>query len=411
MAISERFRIKSLKGKIRLVFLIALILLMLLFGVLWKSSTTAALQRLEMQERANIHYIYLYFLKYGKIDEAYLKSQNIRIVDAGGKDMKLLHKLDPSAGGEKFAVTHLKLHRYILINNDRFKIVLENLNHLRYPLELVMAFAGALALLLMLYIWVVRSISPLFELKEKIILFSEGSSDISCKSDREDEIAEVANAFDEAVKKIRDLLHSRQLLLRAIMHELKTPIAKGRLLCEMIDDERMKQRFLAIFERLNLLIDEFAKVEKITSRNLSTDFRPYKMSDIVDASVDMLMLDERERYLHIVVSRDFTVNADFELLTLAIKNLIDNAIKYSPDKRADILIRDKILTISNEGEPLSGNLEEYFKPFHRGTGLGLGLYIVKSIFDLHSASLNYSHEGGVNRFETIFPDEMGRERV
>jgi len=398
----ERLSITSLRGKIDLVFSIAVLLLVLLFAALWKSSIDRSFEEIRMQERANIHYLYLYYLKTGKIDTDYLASQNIRVVDMGGKNLELYHKISQKGKTKKFAVVNVRLHRYILINNDRFKLILENLNKPRFPVELAIAFAGALAMLLLLYLWVVRSIRPLSELKEKILRFSEGDLNIRCHSNRKDEIAEVANAFDRAVETIRNLLRSRQLLLRAIMHELKTPIAKGRLLSEMIDDPVKKARFHAIFERLNLLIDEFAKVEQITSKNFHPDFHPYKASDILEGSIDLLMLDDPSRYLHTVIRKDFTLRGDFELLTLAVKNLIDNAVKYSTDRHADILIREPEIRIINRGKPLPHPLEEYFTPFHSSEGgLGLGLYIVKSILDIHGMQLDYRHEEGKNIFTIV----------
>ncbi|WP_292662166.1 ArsS family sensor histidine kinase [Nitratifractor sp.] len=401
-----RLRLDSLRSKIRLIFSIAILLLLLLFSALLQSTTGRAMQELQMQERANIHYLYLYYLKYGKIDKDYLASQNIRIVDAGSKNFQMQRLREAANRKKKFDVVNVNFHRYILINNDRFKLILENLNRPRFPVELFVAFAGAFALLVILYFWIIRSIRPLSELKEKILRFSQGDLEIHCHSNRHDEIAEVANAFDRAVQTIRDLIQSRQLLLRAIMHELKTPIAKGRFLSEMVDDPKKKARFNAIFARLNLLIDEFAKVEQISSKNFRADLRPYKVSDLVEASIDLLMLENSQKHLHVVTKEDRTVLADFELLTLAIKNLLDNAIKYSPDHRADVLIDGRRLVLSNRGKKLPGDFEEYFKPFHRSTGgLGLGLYIIKSILDIHTMKLEYRYENGVNYFTILFTEK------
>ena len=208
--------------------------------------------------------------------------------------------------------------------------------------------------------------------------------------------------FDHAVTMIRELLHSRQLFLRAIMHELKTPIAKGRLVSEMIEDEKSKTRLHSIFERLNLLIDEFAKIEKITSKNFELTIKPYKMSDLLEASEDMLMIENPKRHISTNIQQDYSVDVDFELFTLVIKNLLDNGIKYSTDKHITVDIEDNELTITNNGEALKGPLEDYFKPFHASKkGLGLGLYIVKSILDIHQMELHYHYEDGKNIFTVV----------
>ncbi len=400
-------RPRSLRAKINIIFVLATLLLALLFGVLYQRSQSRSLEAIAMQERANIHYLYLYYLQYGKIDTAYLESQNIRVVNGGERGLVLQGHFDDDNGTRHFATVTLKLERYIFINNDRFNLVLENMNKPKFPLDLVIGFAGSLLLLGFFYWWVIRSVKPLVELKHTIEKFSDGDLDIECHSDKGDEIAEVANAFDTAVKKIRDLLHARQLLLRAIMHELKTPIAKGRLMSEMVANERQKTRFHTIFQRLNLLINEFAKVEQIASKNFNAEFKPYKLSDIVEASVDMLMLDDPDKHIELRLVRDTTVQADFELLSLAIKNLLDNGIKYSQTKRVQVIINSGTLTISNHGEGLKEPLKHYFAPFHTSrSGLGLGLYIVKSILDIHKMGLTYVYEKGENRFEVILSKKV-----
>jgi len=198
---------------------------------------------------------------------------------------------------------------------------------------------------------------------------------------------------------IRELLQSRQLFLRAIMHELKTPIGKGRLISEMLPDERNKARLHSIFERLNLLIDEFAKIEKITSKNFDLNIKPYKMSDLLEASIDMLMIEYPQRLIHTEIEEDYLLEVDFELITLVIKNLLDNAIKYSTDKQVTVIISKQSIEIMNKGEQLSQALEHYFEPFHTSKkGLGLGLYIVKSILDIHHLDLDYLYKNGDNWF-------------
>jgi len=356
----------------------------------------------DMHERLVTHYLYNYYLVYGKIDEAYLESQNFSVIKDKAKILQIEHYFKDKGKYKKYAVDHYKLQRIVLINNDRFKLVLSNKNRAKFPIKRVIVFSIVFVLVIMLYFWVIRSLKPLSELKLKIQKFSKGDLNIECKSDKKDEIAEVANEFDHAVKMIRELIQSRQLFLRAIMHELKTPIGKGRLVSEMLSDEKSKDRLNKIFERLNLLIDEFAKIEKITSRHYELHKKPYKMSDILEASIDMLLIDNPTQYICLDIKEDFILEVDFELFALVLKNLIDNAIKYSSDKKVHICINHSHITISNKGEALQGELEEYFKPFHRSKGgLGLGIYIVKHILDMHNMKIVYIHKDGVNSFTIL----------
>ena len=393
--------ITSLRSKIRLVFFVTLLLLGALFVFSVKYDHARVEERNIAQEQAISHYLYSYYLKYGKIDEAYLEAQNVSLITDKGRVVQI-ERFFKEKGKDKFkryAVDIVHLKRIIIINNDRFKLILENKNKAKFPLKRAIIFSTVFLLIVLLYLWIMKSFKPLTKLKSQIQTFSQGNLNIDCKSDKQDEIAEVANEFDHAVTMIRGLIQSRQLFLRAIMHELKTPIGKGRLVAEMIDDEKNKTRMHSIFERLNLLIDEFAKIEKITSKNFDLILKPYKMSDIVEASIDMLMIENPKRLIEIELEVDYLVQVDFELFTLVVKNLLDNAIKYSTNKHVTVIISPQGLEIMNLGEKLAEPLENYFEPFHTSKkGLGLGLYIVKSILDIHTMKLDYLYTNGANWF-------------
>jgi len=391
--------ITSLRSKIRLVFSVTLLLLGALFVFSIKYDHAKIEERNIAQEHAISHYLYSYYLKHGKIDEAYLDAQNVSLITDKGTVVKIERFFKEKDKFKRYAVDTYRLKRIIIINNDRFKLILENKNKAEFPLKRALIFSTVFLLIILLYLWIMKSLLPLSKLKSQIQTFSQGNLDIDCKSVKEDEIAEVANEFDHAVSMIRELLHSRQLFLRAIMHELKTPIAKGRLVSEMLGDEKNKNRMHSIFERLNLLIDEFAKIEKITSKNFDLTIKPYKMSDLLEASVDILMVENPSRLINTEIQKDYIVDVDFELFTLVIKNLLDNGIKYSTDKYITVIIDTDNIKIINKGEALKEPLENYFKPFHTSKqGLGLGLYIVKSILDIHTMGLDYKHEEGKNIF-------------
>ena len=394
--------ITSLRSKIRLVFSVTLILLGILFVSSVKYDHAIHEEHTIEQEKAITHYLYDYYLKNGKIDEAYLEAQNVSLITDKGMVVQIERFFKEKDKFKRYAVDTYHLKRIIIINNDRFKLILENKNKVKFPIKRAIIFSIVFFLIILLYLWIMKSFKPLSELKSKIQTFSKGNLDIDCKSDKEDEIAEVANEFDHAVTMLRELLHSRQLFLRAIMHELKTPIAKGRLVSEMLEDEKNKARMHSIFERLNLLIDEFAKIEKITSKNFDLTIKPYKMSDLLEASTDMLMIENPKRLITTKIKKDYSVEVDFELFTLVIKNLLDNGIKYSTDKHIIVVISENKLEIINHAEALNEPLENYFKPFHTSKkGLGLGLYIVKSILDIHQMELHYQHEDGENIFTVV----------
>ena len=381
-----------------MIFIISIVLLVAVAYNMFNAHIHAQKRDIVAQEMGSIRYIFEYYFKTHKLDFAFLKSQNFRLIEDKDEKATTLNRLSKRERDRGFQILKHKRRRILFLKYDNSIFLLENMNTIKPPNDVLVIFLSLLGFLLFLYMMIINSLKPLSKLKNQIHTFSQGNLDIECRSDKKDEIAQVANEFDSAVKKIKELKHSRQLLLRAIMHELKTPIGKGRLVSEMIKNEKHKIRLHSIFERLNMLIDEFAKIELISSKNIQLNSKEYRMSDIVDAGVDMLMLESSKNHIKVNIINDYLVVSDFELLALAIKNLLDNAIKYSKDKIVIIDI-DNRLIVKNIGDKLSDDFQEYFVPFRtKSHGLGLGLYIIKNILDIHKLEFEYRYKDEFNEF-------------
>ena len=250
------------------------------------------------------------------------------------------------------------------------------------------------------YIITIRKIKPLRKLKREMDKFAKGNLEINCYRDGEDEISQVSNSFANAVEQIKKLNHSRQLFLRNIMHELKTPITKGRISAEMLEESRQKERLINVFEKLELLINEFASIEQITSGAGLTNIKPARLIDIIDESIDLAMVPPHQVKLEI--DENLVLNVDFRLFTTALKNLIDNGIKYSIDKFVIITATKHQISVISKGSPLQQKLKHYIQPFTQAKNshqsFGLGLYIVDNIIKAHRLKFKYKHKNGLNYF-------------
>lgn len=252
------------------------------------------------------------------------------------------------------------------------------------------------------YIFLIKKLIPLGALKNNIKLFSKGNLFIDTSTKGKDEISEVSNEFNNAITQIRHLSESRNLFLRNIMHELKTPIARGFIIADMLEDNKYHKNLKKAFERLEYLLSELARLEILTSNNLKLKKDEFRIIDILDNSLDILLLDKEAIDLKIDTDKTIFVNADFEFFSVAVKNLIDNALKYGQEKPL-VVVNEKFISVSNQGDKLTKPLNEYFKPFNRSyesssKSLGLGLYIIHSILKAHGYKLEYSHKNGDNIF-------------
>ena len=256
-------------------------------------------------------------------------------------------------------------------------------------------------LLIWFLLFLRKKLEPLLVLKENMILLSQGNFSISTKTAGKDEISQVANEFDNAIKQLRQLRESRNLFLRNIMHELKTPITKGKLVTDMYDDCERKHILIRVFQRLEYLLSEFAKIEELTSGKINLQKENYPVYDLIEQAFDILLLDSDK--IDVFDNYDLFLNVDFELFSIALKNLIDNAILYNINGNPEIFIEKNFIKIVNKGEKLKKDIEDYYKPFNHeyedsSSGLGLGLYISNNIIKIHQFNLEYEYIDGYHNF-------------
>ncbi|MDR0762451.1 MAG: ArsS family sensor histidine kinase [Campylobacteraceae bacterium] len=321
-------------------------------------------------------------------------------------DEERMGKIYFSENGLDFGIILYDDNGYLVLSQEENERIIFQIPNVMKNYTALFIFGGIVLLLCLLYMATIRSIRPLKTLRERIKDFAEGNDEIEIKIRGDDEIAAVINEFDVAIKKIRAFRQARQLFLRNIMHEFKTPIMQGKLSVEMLDESMYKKSLEKVFIRQENLLNRFISIEKLSSGELGLDIHAYNLRDIVDASLDII--GEQASNIRVKIE-DKKVQADFDMLAIAIKNLLDNALLYSSDKKAYIgAIGDEIF-ISNVGKPLEFPLEEYKKPFFmqgkkqkESRGLGFGLFISLNIFDLHEIQTKYEYENGRSIFTLKF---------
>lgn len=288
---------------------------------------------------------------------------------------------------------------YIIVQNRLvFQAPYENEMFPRILFPLV-----AILFIIFLYIAIIRSILPLYSLRIKVKEFANGNYDIDCKSEKKDEIGILSNEFDKSVKKIKKLRDSRQLFLRNIMHELKTPITKGKLSCAMLKDSTYLKTLKNVFQRQEVLLNEFARIEKLSANEIALKKENYSLQDILDYSLDILDHEQESVTCKI---KPMSLYVDFELFGTAIKNLLDNGIKYSDDLHVNIESNENEIIISNRGKALEFPLDRYSEPYFlegkkqkSSRGLGFGLFITTNIIKLHNMKIEYNREKDRNIFK------------
>ena len=237
-------------------------------------------------------------------------------------------------------------------------------------------------------------------------------------------------ALSESFNTLAEELESTEMLrsdfINNFSHEFKTPIISiagfAKLLKKGNLKEEQKKEYLDIIEeeslRLSYMATNVLNLTKVENQTILTDVTSYNLSEQIRACV--LLLENRWTKKKIEFSLEFDeyeINANEELLKQIWINLIDNAIKFSPDYGM-IMIRIKEsndrykISIANTGTEIpKESMPKIFNKFyqadesHASEGNGVGLAIVKKIVDLHKGSIAVESENGF----TVFEIELDRK--
>ncbi|GAB3272672.1 ATP-binding protein [Arthrobacter pigmenti] len=214
-----------------------------------------------------------------------------------------------------------------------------------------------------------------------------------------------------------------------VSHELKTPVGAISLLAEALDDaatdEEAVRRFASRMHkesaRLSALVQDIIELSRLQGADVVQQGEPVDLNGIIAEAVDRNKLPAESKEIDMVIGgrTEADVYGDVELLTTAFRNLIDNAIRYSPvgtkigiglrsrDGMAQVSVRDQGSGISAEDQ------DRIFERFYRidsarsraTGGTGLGLSIVKHVISNHGGEVTvWSQPGQGSTFTVRLPE-------
>lgn len=225
-----------------------------------------------------------------------------------------------------------------------------------------------------------------------------------------EEIRETGVAFLNVVKKMKSLINMRTTMLAQISHDLRTPLTRMKLQTEFLDNKEIANFFKQDLEEMEKLINEyllFAKGEN------ADDFKKVQLKTFFN---NIISDYSRSGYNNIKINyklKTFDICLKVDSFKRCINNLLNNAIKYAK-RNIEIFVvsNDKILTIiiEDDGNGISEELFNkieliFYKAANSKTdGVGLGLFIVKNIVNMHKGKIYFSKSkklGGLNVKLTI----------
>lgn len=218
------------------------------------------------------------------------------------------------------------------------------------------------------------------------------------------EIRRTAAAFNTMQERIARAMSDRTRLLAAISHDLRTPITSLKLRAEMVEDEDLKARMLSTLDEMQALAEASLLLARDTASDEPT--RPVEINALVDSiAADFT---DQGAVAEVATGPPATLRCRKLALTRAIRNLVENAIRYggAVEIRLAADAGGVDITVLDGGPGLpAATLERVFEPFFRleesrspeTGGAGLGLAIARAIARSHGGDITLANrpEGGL----------------
>ncbi len=319
--------------------------------------------------------------------------------------------------------------------------------------ELTMAFGELLPVLLVIVLVISALgaficsrilVRPVLEISRISQRMAELDMSWSCDVKSSDELGVLAQSLNTMARRLDAAMSSledanRQLradmeqmaamskqrrdFFAAASHELKTPITiiKGQIEGMLMGIGRYKDvqgilpETMHEVERMEQLVAEILEITRLEMDGLAGHTGPVDFSSLTRKVVQELMplAEERAMELEAEIPDGVTVTGAEPLLERAVHNIITNALRHSPaGERAVVVLRPGRLTVRNSGVNIpEDELKVLFTPFARveksrnkaSGGSGLGLYLVKTIIDLHGFTCSIGNDGDGVIFTVEWP--------
>jgi len=270
--------------------------------------------------------------------------------------------------------------------------------------NLLFAFILAILFIIGLYFFIHRYLRPVQLMKNRIEALEEGDLKSTIDIIGEDELADLSQSMNQLIEDINVLLENKHQLLLEVSHELRSPLARMQLLIALIPKHRNIEKLKQEIDFLEGMISNLLLSDRLSLPYSKLDLEKHTTHEILNKVIDMFPTKCKRIKIDNHIPDDI-VYIDKTKFILALRNLLDNALKYSPDnvnvklivrKNGDIQfhVKDSGIGISKE------NIQKLTIPFFQADqtvstkGFGLGLTICKKIIEVHKGRISIESEKG-----------------
>ena len=245
-----------------------------------------------------------------------------------------------------------------------------------------------------------RLLRPVESLGDGVARMSAGQLDVALPVVTHDELGTLTTAFNQMVRRVKDMIQARDQLLLDVSHELRSPLTRMKVALALLPEDDNKASLDADVKEMETMIAELLELERLRTPHGLSKQRQEVVSIVREAAQ---LSEKRAPGVHLI-ARPHTIFAsiDREKLRTVLRNLLDNAFKYSlPDSQPITLsvseIQDwVVIRVQDDGQGIPDEERaSIFEPFFRidpsrskkTGGYGLGLSMCKRIVEAHGGTI------------------------
>ena len=292
--------------------------------------------------------------------------------------------------------------RFIIARSDSW-------NDLRQVFPWILTILGLISLIL-LGTWLTLRwiLKPINWLSGGVVALGKGNLEHRLPEKRGDELGDLSLAFNQMSERIREMLSAREQLLLDVSHELRSPLTRMKVALEFIPEDASRESLLDDVQEMELMVTEILETARLKSEYGQLNLQK---TDLVKLIQDICITFEGQtpgiRFEN--APETCQTFADAEQIETVLKNLLANALKYSPAENAPVEIRLKksdagtLIEIQDHGPGIQDEeLDLIFEPFYRtdksrnrkNGGYGLGLSLCKTIIEAHGGTIDVQSNTG-----------------
>ena len=311
-----------------------------------------------------------------------------------------------------------KGHHFIRLDHSGGKLLFvarRDTERGEYAIRMLVAMALAMGVILAAaYFYLRKLLGPLRTLKTGVDEVGSGRLDHRIPEDGRNELRDLARAFNTMADRLSQLLRNKEQLLLDVSHELRSPITRLKVQLEFLEDAEARKSLRSDVTEMEAMVTALLEAARMRHAAMALSLEPTNMAKL--ARFLAANFKDRPPFVQLGPLVEAPVPVDPEKIRMVLRNLLDNALKHTPDDGPAVMLSMKLKTdaleivVDDQGEGIPASaIPHIFEPFYRPDtsrsrktgGYGLGLSLCKAIVDAHGGTIDLASTLGKGTRVTV----------